>query len=103
VQLLLAGHVHLFEAITFSSDHPMQIVSGNGGSSPDVDLPAVLPVGATPFDQALVDHFNSTSRSGFSTMERESVSSGEWTIKSWDQFGVLLTTCHFSKIKKECH
>jgi len=103
VQLLLAGHVHLFEALTFSSDHPMQIVSGNGGSSPDVDLPAQLPPHSTPFELAVVDHFNSTSRSGFSTLERASASSSDWIIKSWDQDGVLMTTCTVSKLKQECH
>jgi len=102
VQLLLAGHVHLFEAITFGSDHPMQIVSGNGGSSPDVDLPAVLPTNATPFSATKVDHFNSTSKSGFMTMERASVTSSEWTMKSYDQNGVLMTTCFISKERKTC-
>jgi len=102
VQLLLAGHVHLFEAITFGTDHPMQIVSGNGGSSPDVDLPTVLPAKATPFPEARVDHFNSTSLSGFMTMERASVNATEWTIKSWDKNGVLMTTCIVGKEKKIC-
>jgi hypothetical protein len=102
VQLLLAGHVHLFEAITFASDHPMQIVSGNGGSSPDVDLPSVLPAQATPFVNARVAHFNSTSQSGFMTMERATVNATEWTIKSWDKNGVLMTTCIVSKEKKTC-
>ena len=102
VQLLLAGHVHLFEAITFDSDHPMQIVSGNGGSSPDVDLPASLPLHATPFAKASVGYFNSTSQSGFMTMERESAVSSEWVLKAWDKNGVLQTACIVSKLKKTC-
>ena len=92
VQLLLAGHIHLFEALTFSTDQPIQIVTGNGGSSPDIDLPAHLDAGATPFAPAAVEHFNSTSRSGFSTLERATVDSKEWTLKSWDQYGVLMMT-----------
>lgn len=102
IQLLLSGHVHLFEAITFDSDHPMQVVSGNGGSSPDVDLPAVLPLGATPYAQARVAHLSSTSLSGFMTMERRSAASQEWVLKSYDQNGVLLTTCTASKAQKSC-
>ena len=102
VQLLLAGHVHLFEAITFAGDHPMQLVTGNGGSSPDIDLPEALPAGATPYVHASVAHFNSTSRSGFTTMERVSATSTEWTVKAWDQQGVLMTTCSVSKVKKVC-
>ncbi|PRC90902.1 metallophosphoesterase [Solimicrobium silvestre] len=102
VQLLLAGHVHLFEAITFDTDHPMQLVSGNGGSSPDVDLPAKLSPQATPFVNAKVAHFNSTSQSGFMTMERASVTATDWVVKAWDKNGVLMTTCSVSKLKKEC-
>ncbi|MET3108724.1 hypothetical protein AAKU67_003681 [Oxalobacteraceae bacterium GrIS 2.11] len=102
VQLLLAGHVHLFEAITFETDQPMQIVSGNGGSSPDVDLPSVLPLHSTPFSEAQVAHFNSTNHSGFMTMERTSATASEWVLKSWDKNGVLLTTCMLSKEKKIC-
>jgi hypothetical protein len=102
VQLLLAGHVHLFEAITFDSDHPMQIVSGNGGSSPDVDLPASLPAHATPFVKASVDYFTSTSQSGFMTMERESASASEWVLKAWDKNGVLQAACIVSKLRKTC-
>ena len=92
IQLLLAGHIHLFEALTFSTGQPTQIVTGNGGSSPDVDLPAHLDPDATPFGPAVVDHFNSTSRSGFSTLERASVDAKIWTLKSWDQAGVLMST-----------
>jgi hypothetical protein len=102
VQLLLAGHVHLFEAITFETDHPMQIVSGNGGSSPDVDLPEKLLPHSTPFTGAKVAHFNSSSQSGFMTMERASDTATEWVMKSFDKNGVLMTTCSVSRAKKEC-
>jgi len=102
VQLLLAGHVHLFEALTFRTGQPMQIVSGNGGSSPDVALPAQLPEQATPFAPAVVDQFSSSSRSGFTTLERTMENSNDWTIKSWDQNGVLMLTCHITKGSKNC-
>ena len=103
VQLLLAGHVHLFEAITFETDHPMQIVSGNGGSSPDVDLPTQLSPQATPFSGAKVAHFNSTSESGFMTMERASVTATDWVMKSYDRNGKLMTTCTISRGKQACN
>ena len=102
VQLLLAGHVHLFEALTFSTGHPMQIVSGNGGSSPDVALPAQLPEHATPFAPAVVDQFSSSSRSGFTTLERTPDNISAWTIKSWDQNGALLLTCHIANGSRNC-
>ena len=102
VQLLLAGHVHLFEALTFSTGQPMQIVSGNGGSSPDVALPEVLPEQATPFAAAKVAQFSSTSKSGFTTLERTAEHPNDWTVRSWDQDGKLMLTCHISAGIKGC-
>lgn len=102
IQLLLAGHVHLFEAIIFDTDHPMQVVSGNGGASPDVNLPASLPAQATPFASARVAYFNSTNQSGFTTLERASADSTEWMLKAWDKNGVLMTACIIGKDNKTC-
>lgn len=102
VQILLAGHVHLFEAITFKTDHQAQFVVGNGGTLPDHYLPDVLPPDMTPFAKAKVAHFNTTYHGGFMTMERATAKSTDWVIKSWDKNGVLMTTCHVSKLKKEC-
>lgn len=102
VEMLLAGHVHLFEALIFKSDHPTQFVAGNGGSSPDANLPAVLPSNATPFKKAKVDQVISSDKSGFMTMERASAKATTWVIKAWDKDGVLKTNCQVSKLKSEC-
>ena len=102
VQLLLAGHVHLFEALTFSTGQPMQIVSGNGGSSPDVALPSQLPDQTAPYAPAAVAQFGTSQRSGFTTLERTTVDSKDWTIQSWDQDGILMLTCHIVKDAKSC-
>ena len=48
VQALLAGHVHLFEVVSFSTPQPAQFVSGNGGDWIDTPLPSPLPAGTTP-------------------------------------------------------
>jgi hypothetical protein len=71
---------------------------GNGGTSPDLNLPAKT----TPFKKAKVAHFNSTNQSGFMTMERATEKSTDWMIKSWDKNGMLMTTCRVSRLKKEC-
>jgi hypothetical protein len=102
VQILLAGHVHLFEAVTFKSDHPIQFIAGNGGTSPYPNLPTELPSTVSPFSEAEVAHVTSTNRIGFMTMERASITSTEWLIKSWDKDGVLMTTCNVSRSRKEC-
>jgi len=103
VQLLLAGHVHLFEALTFSTGQPMQIVSGNGGSSPDMALPAQMPGQVTPYPEAKVAHYSSSRSSGFTILERSEDNINRWTVKSWDQNGVLLLTCHIENGAEDCN
>lgn len=102
VQLLLSGHVHLFEALTFSTGQPMQIISGNGGSSPDMALPDHLPEHATPFAPASVAQFSSSNSSGFTTLERSADKVNDWTIKSWDQNGTLMLTCRIAHGSQSC-
>lgn len=99
VQATLSGHVHLFEAISFTSGHPTQFVSGNGGSSLDQALPNQIPAGTTPFPAAEVDHFSNSNEVGFLTMER--IAEG-WKMQSWDKTGKLMTACLMSDGKTKC-
>jgi hypothetical protein len=99
IQIAMAGHVHLFEAIGFASDHPTQFVSGNGGSTNDIGLPNILPAGATPFSEAVVDVFRTTNTYGFMTMERQG---RQWLMKSWDRNGKLMTSCTHENKKISC-
>ncbi|WP_423680361.1 metallophosphoesterase family protein [Undibacterium sp. WLHG33] len=99
VQATLAGHVHLFEALTFNTDHPVQFVSGNGGSSLDSPLPAVLPAGTTPYAAAEIAHFSNSNDVGFMVMERESQS---WKMQAWNKNGKLMTECRTQGKKTQC-
>lgn len=99
VQVSLAGHVHLFQAIGFSSDHPAQIVSGNGGSANDRALPQTLAVGVTPYPDAVVSSFSTSQTFGFMTLEREG---SQWVMKSVDRDGKLMNTCVLENQKLTC-
>lgn len=90
VQATLAGHVHLFEALTFETDHPAQFVSGNGGSSLDVALPTPLAPGSTPFAPARLAHFSNSNQVGFMSLQR---SERGWKILAYDQHGKPYTSC----------
>ena len=48
VKALIAGHVHLFEVVSFSSPHPAQFVSGTGGDWVDTPLPLPLAANLAP-------------------------------------------------------
>lgn len=99
VGISLAGHVHLFEAIGFSSDHPPQLVIGNGGTSLDPALPRMLSPTTTPFPDAVVDTFSSASTFGFVTIERIDK---RWSMTSWDRDGTLMKRCGFEGGKLAC-
>ncbi|QNA89114.1 metallophosphoesterase [Massilia sp. Dwa41.01b] len=62
VQMLLSGHVHLWEQVSFASRHPTQFVSGFSGTAEDiVPLPAMPPPGQSPAPGAVVAHMSSGS------------------------------------------
>jgi hypothetical protein len=67
VDVLLSGHVHLWEQLSFSSDHPSQFVSGFSGTAEDiVPLPASVPPGTTPAPGAVVEAMSSGSTASVS-------------------------------------
>lgn len=99
VQATLAGHVHLFEAITFDTDHPTQFVVGNGGSSLEKALAIPGPADASPFKGARVAHFSNTNEVGFMTMERVG---NAWKIAAWDLHGKPSTSCLMQGQKTVC-
>ncbi|QHJ00689.1 serine/threonine protein phosphatase [Xylophilus rhododendri] len=90
VKIALHGHVHDFQAISFSTNHPATFVTGNGGDNVDVNLPDPLPAGTTPAPGAVLDKITHTNTFGFMMMER---SGSQWLYKAYTKTGVLLTTC----------
>lgn len=99
VQATLSGHVHLFEALSFNSDHPTQFVSGNGGSSLDKILPVTLPAGVTPALGAQVAYFNNSNDVGYMTMERQG---DVWDIQAWNLQGKVIERCQMHQQKTTC-
>ncbi len=99
VQMSLAGHVHVFQALSFNSDHPAQLVSGNGGSSLDQALPMPLPEGTQVYKHASIEKFINSNSVGFLILQ----SSGhEWQIQAWDKDGHNYANCISVKQKLHC-
>jgi len=99
VQALLAGHVHLFEVVSFATPQPAQFVSGNGGDWVDTPLPLPLPAGATPAPGALVASTVATNRFGFMTIERAGAG---WRMVARDARGAPMTTCTLFERRASC-
>ena len=99
VDAALHGHVHLFQAISFASDHPATFVSGNGSSATDKALPPTLPAGSQPAPGATVDEFFTSSDIGFLTMDR---SGPNWLLTEWNRAGKASLTCLLYGSKSHC-
>ena len=102
IQMLLSGHVHLWEQVSFASAHPTQFVAGFSGSAGDtVPLPAMPPPGATPAPGAIVEHM-STWIDGFGFMTMERTAPDGWLVKVWDRDGRERNSCTVKGSKSQC-
>lgn len=99
VQVALHGHTHLFEAISFSSDHPATFLSGNGGDNVDNSLPDPLPTDSSPAEGVAIDRITQSNTFGFLVLDRQQAG---WTFKAYRRDGSLMTTCPLQRGKANC-
>jgi hypothetical protein len=102
VKLLLAGHVHVWTQLSFSSNHPSQFIAGFGGTQEDiVPLPRTLPADVNIAPGAVADHFSSwVDGFGFMTMERTGPES--WDIEIHDVNGKVVNRCKAEGRQSSC-
>ncbi|MFC5547010.1 metallophosphoesterase family protein [Massilia aerilata] len=102
VEVLLSGHVHLWEQVSFSTDHPTQFVSGFAGTAEDiVPLPATVAPGTVPAPGAVVDAMSSwIDGFGFMTMERKGAD--RWDVVIHDRDGRERNTCTVEGRRSRC-
>ena len=93
VHVALHGHVHDFQALNFSTDHPATLVTGNGGDNLDFAITDPLPAGATPAPGVTVDRITHHNTFGFMLMERKAAPGVGWNFKAYTVVGKLLATC----------
>lgn len=93
IDMLLSGHVHLWEQTSFTSDHPTQFVAGFAGTAEDiVPLPKTPPAGQSPAPGAILEAMSSwIDGFGFMTMERTGPDT--WTVVVHDRDGKERNTC----------
>ncbi|WP_228894004.1 metallophosphoesterase family protein [Pseudoduganella aquatica] len=102
VQVLLSGHVHLWQQLSFSSPHPSQFVAGFSGTAEDMaPLPARLPAGVSPAPGAVAEQFSSWI-GGFGFMAMERGGPGEWTVTVHDRHGAIKNRCQISGKRSVC-
>jgi hypothetical protein len=102
VDALLAGHDHLFEAVSFVTGQPPQFISGNGGTRLDEPLPRPLPAGASAARDAVVSSITSAATFGFIVLQRDARASAPWHVEARDRDGRLLTRCMLGERRTTC-
>ncbi|MDB5745962.1 MAG: metallophosphoesterase [Massilia sp.] len=102
IHMLLSGHVHLWEQVSFASAHPTQFVAGFSGSAEDTaPLPSMPPPGKQPAPGAIVEHMSSwIGGFGFMTMERGGPD--QWVVRVWDRDGRERNSCKVKGSKSHC-
>ncbi|OYY68039.1 metallophosphoesterase [Sphingomonas sp. 28-63-12] len=102
VDVLLSGHIHLWEQLGFASDHPSQFVAGFSGTEEDkVPLPSRLPASFSPAPGAVIGAFSSWV-DGFGYMTMDRLGSGRWKIRVWNLAGSAVNTCVLNGRKSQC-
>ena len=102
IKMLLAGHVHVWEQLSFSSPQPTQFVAGFSGTDEDiVPLPRILPDSVYVAPGASVERFSSwVDGFGFMTMVRTGPES--WDIEVHDVNGKVVNRCKASGRQSSC-
>ncbi len=100
--MILSGHVHVFEAVSFKTDLPVQIVAGFSGTDEDkVPLPTSPPTDLDPAPGAKVDQLASwIDGFGFLTLTR--TGAAHWRMEVRDRFGKPLQTCQIIGRRLAC-
>ena len=102
VDVLLSGHVHVWEQVSFSSPHPSQFVTGFSGTLEDpVPLPASPPADVALGPNTVVEAFSSwVDGFGFMTMERTGPIT--WNVKVWSVSGKIVNRCSITGRRSRC-
>lgn len=99
IDLVLNGHVHLFEALGFASGHPTTLVLGNAGSAMSGFVDEAQALKSQPAPGAVLETFASHRGFGFTTLDR--VTSG-WQLTAWSVSGQVLRRCALQGARLRC-
>jgi hypothetical protein len=93
IDLLLSGHIHVLEQLSFGGKYPSQFVTGFSGTQEDiVPLPESLSEGDDPAPGATPDAFSSwVDGFGFMTLER--TGKADWKAEIHDKMGKVVNRC----------
>ena len=98
VQLLLSGHMHTFQSVSYVQDFPAQIVSGHGGDYIDPFAPQNFD--GQMIDDMRVDQGRSVPATfGYALLEREAEC---WKLTGYDATGKAIAKCRLQGRQINC-
>lgn len=90
IQMIISGHIHMFEGISFAKNKPPQLVVGTGGTKlahkPDIP-PTINGLNVSQSKSIVEKDF------GYMVWERDKKNGSKWAGILFDQSGDLLATC----------
>ncbi len=102
VDMILSGHVHLWEQVSFAGDYPSQFIAGFSGTQEDVGmLPKDLPTGTAPLAGVNPANFASWTK-GFGWMSMERRGEGQWEVEVHSAEGAIVQRCHVDHRVSRC-
>ncbi len=102
VNVLLSGHYHLWQQVSFAGDVPSQFITGFSGTLEDViPLPDPLPAGATPAPGVTVASFASwVDGFGYMVLDRTGATAWRATVHAVD--GRVVNRCTIRGTTSHC-
>jgi len=98
VMLILSGHHHLFQTLTYASDLPVQIVAGNGGDDLNPGSPTD-PAGWVIGGVTVKSGVYLPGAFGFSMLEKQE---NGWRLTNFDTTGLPHQTCLIAGRSADC-
>ena len=97
-QLILSGHHHIFQVLSYAQDLPAQIVAGHGGDYLNKGRSAD-PAGWNINGMTVKAGTHQTGKFGFAMMEPQD---DGWVITNYDQAGAALQRCGIKGRQAAC-
>lgn len=103
IGVLMHGHLHYFESLSFASNHPASLVMGNSGSANEGRIAQQLPVSFEAYPGAVLRHYAARSDYGFAVLKRAtSCEPNAWTLTAFTAAGKALVRCTVADQLSQC-
>jgi predicted phosphodiesterase len=97
IDVILSGHTHLFEVLSYGSARPLQIVAGDGGTK--LADPVPDQVNGMDIHGVMVDESAARKVFGYTLLTKRGA---EWEMRLRDLEGRALVTCKIARRNANC-